>query len=250
VSDQALRLDEARRTATPIPPLGDGLDLGGAYAIQREGRALELARGARVVGRKVGLTSLAMQEMLGVDQPDHGYLTDTMVLDDGATLDVATLIAPRAEAEIAVRLGRDLRGAGVTRDDVAAAVTAVAPALEIIDSRIADWAITIVDTIADNASSAYAVIGAWREPGALDLAAVEMQLRVGDERVAGRGDAVLGHPLEPVAWLVDVLDGFGEGLAAGDIVMPGALARALPVGPGQEALASFSSLGAVSARFA
>jgi 2-oxopent-4-enoate hydratase len=249
----ARALHEAERTRTPIAPLSEqhpDLTLDDAYAIQRAGRHRREAAGARLAGHKIGLTSQAMQEMLGVDQPDFGVLLEDMLLPSGAELSTGDLIAPRVEAEIAFRLAAPLNGT-VSRDDVLGATEAVAPALEVIDSRIADWRITIVDTVADNASSARVVLGAFRPLGDLDLASVEMRLDVTApaETVTGRGDVVLGHPAEAIAWLAAALHRYGEGLAAGEVVIPGALSRALPVAPTSEAHASLTGLGEVHARF-
>jgi 2-keto-4-pentenoate hydratase len=250
----ARRLLAADAAAEPIRALvaeRPDLDVAGAYAIQRAGRRLRLDAGARLVGRKVGLTSAAMQEQLGVDQPDFGYLTDAMVLEDGGPVSRRELIAPRVEGEIAFRLARPLRGEQVTAADVLAATEAVAPALEVIDSRIADWQITIADTIADNASSARVALGAFRALDGRDLAAVELELEVGPRdgaahhRVTGRGDAVLGHPAEAVAWLVRALAPYGEGVQAGEVVLPGAMARAVPFEAGDRISAGFGWLGDV-----
>lgn len=254
IDELARRLYEAERTAVPVGPLTaehPDLTIADAYAVQLAGRAMRVADGASLVGRKVGLTSDAMQQMLGVDQPDFGYLTAGMVSADGATMP-AHLIAPRVEAEIAFRLGAPLGGPDLTVADVLAATEAVAPAIEVIDSRVADWRILIADTIADNASSGHVAIGAWQPLGELDLAAMEMTMTVEPgESVSGRGDAVLGHPAEAVAWLARSLHvNGGETIAAGEIVIPGAMARALAVAPGGSATATFSGLGSVSARFA
>lgn len=245
----ARELRSAEAAAAPIAPLAGDLTLADAYAIQRHGRELRLAAGERLMGRKVGLTSAAMQEMLGVDQPDYGCLFEAMVLRDGVTIAADLLIAPRVEAEIAFVLDRDLAGPGVTRDDVLAATGEVLPAIEVIDSRIADWKITIVDTIADNASSAMAVVGEPRPLDGLDLRAIEMTLTAGGASETGRGDAVLGHPAEPVAWLANTLAEHGERLEAGDLVLPGALGRAVPVAAGDEVRADLGPLGVVTARF-
>lgn len=245
-------LEAAERSGHPVEPLSDrfpNLGTDDAYAIQSHGRALRLRAGGRIVGHKIGLTSKAMQEMVGVAEPDYGYLLDGMVLEDGADVAVHTLIAPRVEGEIAFRLGRTLVGTEVTIEEVLEATEAVAPALEVIDSRIADWRITITDTIADNASSARAVIGEFRSPGKLDLPTLAMRMDVDGTTVEGRGDAVLGHPAIAVAWLARALDAQGEALEAGEIVLSGALARALPVGPGSHARAEIDGLGTVTASF-
>jgi 2-keto-4-pentenoate hydratase len=250
----ARALHEAGRTGVPIQPPTDAipdLSIADAYAIQRAGLRL---RGADVVGHKVGLTSAAMQEMLGVDQPDFGYLTEDMLSPSGAALVAGRFIAPRVEGEIAFRLGRPLRGAGLGVADVLAATEAVAPALEVIDSRVADWRITIGDTIADNASCGHVVVGEWQPLGDLPLEAVEMELVVeapdGRQTVEGVGAAVLGHPAEAVAWLAAALhEHGGERLEAREVVLPGAMARAVPVGAGCSVRASMGSLGSVTVRF-
>jgi len=249
---------EAELNAAPIGPPTEAdpaMSIADAYAVQTAGLQLRLARGATLVGHKVGLTSEAMQEMLGVDQPDFGYLTGEMVSDSGAVLDPAAFVAPRVEAEIAFRLSAPLQGPGVEVEDVIAATEAVAPALEVIDSRVADWKIKIADTIADNASCGHVVIGAWTDLGELDLAAVEADLVVeaadgSSETVSGRGEAVLGHPARAVAWLVRALHEYGNGgLVAGEVVLPGAMARALPVAAGGSARSTMSGLGEVNVRF-
>ena len=249
-------LDAAGREASPIEPPAKtmpGLSLDDAYAIQRAGRMLREARGERVVGRKIGLTSVAMQEMLGVEQPDFGYLTDAMVAPSAATFSAATLIAPRVETEVAFRLGADLT-ADADREAVLAATEAIAPAIEVIDSRVADWRIGIVDTVADNASAARVVIGSFVAYTGQDLVAMEASSVVyrgsgATERVSGRGGAVLGHPAEAVAWLAAALDRYGEQPRAGDIILPGAAAAALTVSAGDRAQATVPGLGTATVRF-
>lgn len=248
----ARELETAERSAAPVAPVSEtlpGLTIDDAYAIQMLGRARRLRAGARLVGHKIGLTSAAMQEMVGVDQPDYGYLLDTMVLPDGAVVDARVLVAPRVEAEIALRLHSTIAGSEISVEDVLAATEAVAPALEVIDSRVVDWRITITDTIADNASSARAVVGAFRPVDDLDLARVAMRMDVDGAVVEGRGDAVLGHPAVAVGWLARALYAQGEALEAGELVLSGALARALPVSPGSRARAVLAGLGTVEASF-
>ncbi|MFI0773479.1 2-keto-4-pentenoate hydratase [Streptomyces sp. NPDC021212] len=181
-------LREAERRVAPIDPLSElmpGLDVADAYAVQRDNIARRLAAGATVVGHKVGLTAAAMRRLLGVDEPDFGHLLDDMVHRDGGSVSAARYCAPRIEPEICFRLAEPLSGPGVTVDDVLAATEAVAPALEIVDSRIRDWKITLADTVADNASSAGLVCGAWTPLAeAPDLAAVLVDLVVDGERVA------------------------------------------------------------------
>lgn len=253
----AEELYAAERAATAVAPLTErhpDLDVAGAYAVQRHGRALRERDGARVVGRKVGLTSVAMQELLGVGEPDFGYLTDAMVHPDGARLDLDGLVAPRVEAEIALRLAAPLSGPRVDRAAALAAIGEIAPALEVVDSRVADWRIRLADTVADNASSGLAVIGAFTPLSDTDLTAVEMEMEVAhadgrQEHEAGSGAAVLGHPAEALAWLARALAPFGEGLEAGQVVIPGAMARAVTVAAGADVHASFSGLGAIRATF-
>ncbi len=192
-----------------------------------------------------------MQKMLGVNEPDFGHLFDDMILASGSECRVGSLMLPRVEPEIAFVLSRELRGPGVTREDVIAAAEYVTPALEIIDTRIRDWKITLADTIADNASSARVVLGAEKSsPTAYDLANVGMTLEKNGTAVEkGVGAAVLGHPAEPVAWLANKLAEFGQTLAAGSIIIPGALCRAVDVAAGDSIVARFDHLGAVSVRF-
>jgi 2-keto-4-pentenoate hydratase len=253
----AEELHAAERDATTVAPLTDrhpGLGLAQAYAVQLHGRALREREGARVVGRKVGLTSAAMQELLGVDEPDFGYLTAQMVLDDGAVIDRGGLVAPRVEGEIAFRLGTPLEGPEVDRETALAAIAEIAPALEVVDSRVADWKIKLSDTVADNASSGLAVLGPFRPLGETDLAAVQMEMVVTradgtQDGAAGPGAAVLGHPAEALAWLARALAPFGEGIAAGEVVIPGAMARAVSVQAGDRVTAVFTDLGEISASF-
>lgn len=222
-----------------------------AYAVQLANVAWRVEAGAVVVGHKVGLTSLAMQEMLGVDEPDYGHLLGDMMVDDGGSVSVASLCAPRAEVEIAFHLRDALRGPGCTIDDVLAATDAISPAIEIIDSRIRDWRLTLPDTVADNGSSARAVIGPARvRCSAVDLVGVEGRLlKNGHVIESGTGAAVLGHPAAAVAWLADKLSELGSGLDAGSVVLSGACARAVPVEPGDVVIGEFDGMGAVTVRF-
>lgn len=249
LEELADRLERAALRGEPVGPVRDGLSLADAYAVQRIGVARARDRGRRVAGRKVGLTSRVMQQQLGVDEPDFGVLLDDMLLDDGADLAAAPrpLIRPRVEAEIAFVLGSDLAGPGVTTLDALRATEAVAASLEIIDSRVRDWDIRLVDTVADNASSAYAVLGGRLvDPRDLDLRLVGTALSVNGRVVeSGAGAAVLGHPAACVAWLANTLAGYGETLTAGSVVLSGALCRAVDLAPGDAALAEFAGLGTV-----
>lgn len=248
---QRLENAERDRIAIEAPAAVIGLTVADAYRVQMINVDRRVAHGRRIVGRKVGLTSIAMQKMLGVNEPDFGHLFDDMMLASGGECPVGKLMLPRVEPEIAFVLARDLRGPGIRREDVLAAAEYVAPALEIIDTRIRDWKITLADTIADNASSARVALGERRtRASAVDLAAVQMVLeKNGDVVEKGAGAAVLGHPAEPVAWLANKLAEFGQTLAAGSVIIPGALCRAVEVAAGDSITASFEGLGSVSVRF-
>jgi 2-keto-4-pentenoate hydratase len=249
----AARLDRAERDRVAIDPPAAAakLTVADAYRIQLINVERRVAAGRRIVGGKVGLTSVAMQKMMGVDEPDFGHLFDDMILQSGGECAVGALLIPRVEPEIAFVLSRELRGPGVTRADVLAAAEYVTPALEIIDTRIRDWKITLADTIADNASSGRVVLGSGKTPPArYDLANIAMKLEKNGALIEeGVGSAVLGHPAEPVAWLANKFAEFGQSLAAGSIVIPGALCRAVPVAAGDAITASFGALGSVSVRF-
>lgn len=255
LGELAQMLARAERTRNPIGQFasaaGFELSVADAYRVQLINVERRLRAGRRIIGQKVGLTSQAMQRMMGVDQPDFGHLLDDMVLRDGEDCRAGELIAPRVEPEIAFVLSKELRGPGITRADVIAATAYVTPAIEIIDSRIAGWKIGLADTIADNASSARIVLGETRTAAdASDLSLVEMMLEKNGQVVErGKGAATLGHPAEAVAWLANKLAEFGKALEAGGLVMPGALCRAVDVGSGDVVTATFDRLGAVTVRF-
>jgi 2-keto-4-pentenoate hydratase len=248
-------LDEAERTCRPIAPLRDaypGIDLDDAYAIQQLGIGLREERGARVVGHKVGLSSRAMQQMMGVHEPDFGHLTDGMSVFEDDDVEVGALCQPRVEIESAFVLGRPLAGPGVSVADVVRATEFVLPSIEIIDSRIRSWDIRLVDTVADNASSARLVLGGTpRLLTALDLRAVPAALeRNGRIVETGTTGAVLGNPVKAVAWLANTLGRFGVTLEAGHVILPGSCTRAVDVMPGDWIRARFGGLGEVAVGFA
>jgi 2-oxopent-4-enoate hydratase len=248
-------LDVAERTRVPVPPLTDarpGLTPADAYAVQGAWLERKLAEGGRLAGRKVGLTSRAMQQQLGVGEPDFGFLLQAMLVPSGGTLQRRELLQPRVEPEIAFWLAADLRGPGVTAANVLAATRGVSAALEIVDSRIAEWRIKLVDTIADNGSSARAVVGDRVVPvGELDLAAEAVQLLRNGEIVGkGIGADVLGHPAEAVAWLANRLSEFGQELQTGQVVLPGAMCASVFAQAGETFRAEFPSIGSVSVTFA
>ncbi|MBM7172974.1 fumarylacetoacetate hydrolase family protein [Streptomyces sp. G44] len=239
----------AKRERKAIPPISGRypeFTAQDAYAVQHCLRTLDDKNGAVHAGYKIGATSVAIQEMFGVDQPDFGFLTEDMLLPDGACLDTSWFIAPKVEGEIAFRIGADLSGPRTTAADVLAVTTEVYPALEVLDSRIANWDIAWVDTVADNASSAMVVVGAAVPFDGRDLAAETMVFASGDSVQTARGSAVLGHPAESVACLVRMLASFGAGIGAGDLILAGSLAAAVDLEAGAAVRASFGSLGSVS----
>jgi 2-keto-4-pentenoate hydratase len=247
-------LFEAEQQRIPIEPLSEtypSLTTEQAYRIQSTWQEMKLQAGMALVGHKIGLTSLAMQQQLGVDQPDYGFLLDTMNVPSGSSLGRSDFIAPRIEPEIAFWLAKDVRGPGVTIEHVMAATRGVSAALELVDSRIADWRIKLVDTIADNASSARIIISEHVvAPGDIDLVAEHVTLiRNGETCGSGTGAAVMGHPANAVAWLANTLAEFGIWLQAGQVVLPGAMCASASVGAGETYRANFTHLGEVSIHF-
>jgi 2-keto-4-pentenoate hydratase len=243
-------LQAAARDRTPCSPVRDLLgttDIAAAYAVQEMLTADRLALGARVVGRKIGLTSPSVQRQLGVDQPDFGTLFDDMQVAAGAQVAFTTLLQPRIEAEIAFVLGADV----VDPDDVRSCVDYAVAALEICDSRVAGWDITITDTVADNASSAFFVLGDRRvHLDDLDPATVSMQLTADAVQASsGTGAACMGSPLTALTWLARTAAAVGAPLRAGEIVLSGALGPMVDVVAGMSVVAEISQLGTVSATF-
>jgi len=248
----ALRRAEVDRCAIdPVTETWPGADLADAYAVQLINVRRRQQAGERLCGFKVGLTSKTMQEMLGVDQPDYGHLLAPMVLSSGAEVARQALIAPRVEVETAFVLGAPLAGPGVTVTDVLRATEFVLPAIEVIDSRIADWKITLVDTVADNASSALVVLGTRPVPlASTDLRLTGAVLEVDGQVVdTGAGAAVLGHPALAVAWLANALAGYGVSFEEGQVILPGSCTRAVSVEAGSTVRAELSDIGAVAVRF-
>lgn len=253
-NDLAERL-RAAYTAGAVPPLRDGLDpldAAGAYAVQTINTRFWEAQGRRIVGRKAGLTAKAVQTQLGVDQPDFGVLFDDMRVADGGRLDPAAAIQPKAEAEIAFVLGADLPSPETTAEDVGKAVATVHAAIEIVDSRIADWKITFADTVADNGSSAFFVLSEQGKPlPGLDIWTAGMVMQINGAPVSlGVGAAALGHPLEAAAWLARTLAARGEPLRAGDVVLAGALGPMVALTPGDRVEAFVGGLGSCSFTYA
>ncbi len=254
IEEAAEALATAADNVTPVDQLTTrypGIDIGDAYAIQQVNLRRRLAGGRVLVGHKIGLTSEPMQALLGVDEPDFGYILDDMVLSAGASVAAERFCAPRVEPEVAFLLRSALRGPGVTVEDVRAATEAVAVSLEIVDSRIRDWKLTLRDTVADNASSGAVVIGEWIPfDHNVDLQTARASLSVnGIEVAAGLGAAVLGDPAAAVAWLANALSAFGTDIEAGQFVMSGSFTAASFVQPGDVASATITGLGDVSLTF-
>ena len=251
LAEELYRALVERRTVPPLRQRYPELSIDDAYAISLALLAKRKAAGETVVGKKIGVTSKAVQDMLGVRQPDFGFLTNAMWIADGADIDTKTMIAPRAEAEIALILKRDLKGPGVTPADVLAATEAVAPCFEIVDSRIANWDIGIVDTVADNASCGVFVIGRERiNPAGLDLAKVHCQVwKNGAPLSEGYGSAVQGSPLASVAWLANTLGAYGVTLDAGDVILSGSMVPLAPAVPGDAFKMTVEGLGGATVQF-
>lgn len=250
----AADLAQAERSGEPIPPLTAAypeIDVVDAYEIQLINIRQRVAEGARVQGHKVGLSSKAMQQMMGVDEPDYGHLLDEMELFEDIPVKTNRYLYPRVEVEVGFILSADLPGAGCTEDDVLAATEALVPAIELIDTRITDWKIGLCDTIADNASSAGYVLGEARvSPAGLDVKTIDAVLTRNGEVIAeGRSDAVLGNPVTAVAWLARKVESFGVRLRKGDVVLPGSCTKAIDVHPGDDFVADFAGLGSVRLSF-
>jgi 2-keto-4-pentenoate hydratase len=246
-------LFDAERERRAIPPISIGrpwLGPAEAYRIQQEIVRRRLAGGETVVGWKIGLTSKAMQEQLGVDQPDYGPILSGYMVTAGSAIAIDALVQPRIEAEIAFVLKDALRGPGVTAGDVLRATAGVAPAIEIIDSRIEGWKLTLPDTIADLASSARVTIGGLSPVDDIDLRLVGVVVERGADVVGtGAGAAALGDSAGAVAWAANTLGALGVTLEAGHLIMPGALHASVPARRGDTFLAQFDRLGSVSVRF-
>jgi 2-keto-4-pentenoate hydratase len=254
LSEVATLLLDAYAARTPVPPLietYDGLTLDEAYAIQQLQVSSRLAAGAVIAGYKVGLTSEPMRQQIGVSEPDFGHLLTDMAYAADASVPVSNFLQPRAEPEIALVLGKPLRGTRLAVSDLIAATAYAVAAIEIIDSRIANWKISLLDTVADNASSGGFVLGQSPVPvDRLDLSLTGCVLRRNGRIVAtGAGAAVLGSPLNSATWLANELVGRGAELEPGHVILTGSITAAIPVAPGDAVTASFDRLGSVTAVF-
>jgi len=238
----------------PIAPLTAtyaDLTLDDAYAIQQHQIATLLAQGRTIKGHKVGLTSVAMQKLLGVSEPDYGHLLDDFFYLEHLPIPASRFLQGRVEPEVAFVLKKALTGPGVTVPDAISAVDYVLPALEIVDSRITDWKIGLYDTIADNASSAAVVLGSTPTPlGEVDLRRVGAVMhRNGHVAGTGAGGAVLGSPINSLVWLANTVGARGVVLEAGHVILPGAVCAMVPIAAGDSVTATFAGLGSVTARF-
>lgn len=253
----AAQLELAWTSGRPVPPLtrprhGDERDI--AYAVQSAWNTIRLGAGDEVVGRKIGLTSRAMQEQMGVAEPDYGAVWASRVVSSShgvAEMPVDTFIQPRVEGELAFLIGRRLAGPGVTAAHVLAVTEAVAPAVEVVDSRIQDWRIGLFDTIADNASYGGVALGPWAPAlRSANLRTLGMVVSLnGRPVVEATGSAALGHPARAVAWLANRLSAHGVALEAGQMVLSGSLGRAFAVAPGDVLQIECSTQPMLTTRF-
>ncbi|KHK61214.1 MULTISPECIES: 2-oxopent-4-enoate hydratase [Pseudomonas] len=241
----------SRTVVDPLTSRYPDITIDNAYHIQQRMISRRLQAGERIVGKKIGVTSAAVMNMLGVSQPDFGYMLDGMIYGDGAAIDAATLIQPKAEGEIAFVLKKDLMGPGVSAADVLAATEGVMACFEIVDSRITDWKIHIQDTVADNASCGVFVLGdRMVDPRGLDLRTSGMVLeKNGETVVTGAGAATMNSPVNAVVWLANTLGKLGIPLKAGEVILSGALGAMVPVKAGDNLRVSIGGIGNCSVRF-
>ncbi|MBP8215337.1 MAG: 2-oxopent-4-enoate hydratase [Propionivibrio sp.] len=241
----------AGKTVSPLTSRGFDITIEDAYHIQQRMLARRIEKGEKVIGKKIGVTSKAVMNMLGVGQPDFGYLLDGMVYNEGESIPMDTLIQPKAEGEIAFLLNKDLMGPGLTAADILAATEGVMACFEIVDSRIQDWKIKIQDTVADNASCGVFVLGdKLVDPKKVDLSMCGMVLeKNGEIVVTGAGAATMASPVNAMVWLANTLGRLGIGLNAGDIVLSGALGAMVPVQAGDSLRCTIGGIGGCSVRF-
>jgi 2-keto-4-pentenoate hydratase len=248
--EKLLQAYESQRSIEPLTSLESDLSIEEAYQIQMRFIKEKVETGQTIVGKKIGLTSKAMQDMLGVDQPDYGHLLNTMVVKEGEPIKLSTLFQPKIEAEIAFVLNKELKGPSVTTEDVLNATEYVVPSLEIVDSRIKDWKINLADTIADNASCGLFIVGEPKiDPREINLKEIHMQLYKNDQFInEGTGKDVLGDPAACVAWLANKLSEYNVTLKAGEVILSGALSSAIEIDKGDKITASFTHLGELEAK--
>lgn len=253
IQQAAEALAQARASGRPIPRVSESYGIAGldaAYAVAEFNTRVHVEKGRRIVGIKVGLTSKAVQQQLGVDQPDFGILLDDMEYLNGDQVPMARLLQPKVEAEVAFVVGRDVEGGAPTYSEFLACLSHALPAIEIVDSAIADWKITLVDTVADNASSGLYVLGDQPvDIGALSLGAIGMDMKKNGQTISvGTGAACLGHPLRAAFWLARTMAARGQGLKRGQVILSGALGPMQPVAAGDLVHASIGALGEVSCK--
>lgn len=254
IKEYAALLADAEKTGVgtnPLTTLDPSLSVTEAYHIQLENIQMKVEQGKKIIGKKIGLTSLAMQKLLGVDEPDYGHLLDSMEVINGGTISIEKVLQPKVEAELAFVLKKDLIGPNITTLDVLQATDYIVPALEIVDSRVKDWKIKLPDTIADNASSGFYVLGDRKaKVDEINLELLGMVLSKNNEIVnTGVGAAALGNPATCVAWLANKLSEFGIPLKAGEIILSGALSAAADAKAGDSFSARFAHLGEVKVHF-
>lgn len=240
-----------RQAIKPVREALPDATLNDAYAIQTVQLERHLAEGKVLAGHKIGLTSLAMQQQLGVDSPDFGFFTEDMVYLDGSLVPVNRFISPKVEPELGFKLKKDLTGSNISIEEALEAVEAVYPAIEIIDSRVENWDIRLVDTVADNASCGAIVLGSQPlEVDFANLTTLGCSLAIdGETKESGTGTDVMGHPVAPLAWLAGVLHEQGTGLKAGQVVLTGSFTKALPVVAGESVTADYGEYGTMSLKF-
>ncbi len=241
----------ARKAVAPLTDREPEITIEDAYKIQQRMIQRRLDKGETIVGKKIGVTSKVVMDMLKVDQPDFGMMTSGMVFNEGEAIPVDTMIAPKAEAEVAFVLKQDLMGPGISAADVLRATDFVVPCFEIVDSRIADWKIKIQDTVADNASCGVLTLGGTcKSPRDIDLALAGMVLEKNGEVIStSTGAAVQGSPVNAIAWLANTLGRLGIGLKAGEIILSGSQSPLVPVKAGDSLVCSVGGLGSCSVRF-
>lgn len=240
-----------RKTLAPLTKRHDGITIEDGYRIQERLIARRLEAGETVVGKKIGVTSKAVMNALGVGQPDFGWLLDGMIYNEGESIPLDSLIQPKAEGEIAFVLKKDLLGPGISNADVLAATEGVMACFEIVDSRIENWQIKIQDTVADNASCGVFVLGdRLVDPREVDLSTCGMILEKNGEIVGtGAGAATLGSPVNAVAWLANTLGRLGIPLKAGEVILSGSLAAMVPVAKGDNLRVTIGGIGGCSVKF-
>lgn len=250
-ADLLLKAEQTQKGTAPLTENDEHLTIDDAYQIQLHNINEKVNNGQKITGKKIGLTSLAMQNLLGVDEPDYGHLLDEMVIENGGEISMSGLLYPRIEAEIAFVLKDDLTGGNVTTLDVLKATDYVVPALEVVDSRVTDWKIKLADTVADNASSGLYVLGGKAaKPEDVDLQMMGMVFERNGEIVnTGIGAAALGDPAYCVAWLANKLYEYDIPLKAGEVILSGALSAAIDAKEGDVFTAKFAHIGDVSVRF-